>query len=70
LSAHSITVCSACGQRIYGVMGRSMQMIYYNGTRQPMVAHGSEKPIPKKHIDKKGNPVAWTAITKLVDSEK
>ena len=46
-----------------------MQIIWYNSTRQPMVKHGDEKPVSKKHLDKNGKLKTWEPVTKMVDIE-
>ena len=46
-------------------MGRGMQIIYYNGFRQPMVAHKHEKTLK----DGKTKPIPWVAETQLVVTE-
>jgi hypothetical protein len=53
VETHSVTRCSECNKRLYGIMSRQMQIIYYEGTENPKVAHS--------HVDKKGRPVPWTA---------
>ena len=41
---YSITVCSLCKKRIYGVMGRTMNTHYYEDADDPKTHHTHQEP--------------------------